>query len=130
MNENNKAKGFYLILLSAVLAAVSVALYTQVLLTTPMAYVWLVVGIICGVATLVASKMTDKKALLNWGTVVMAVCVILGLAQATTSMVYPIGYVISGLYQFSSIQSYIVFMVVGSVAWLSSVFAGFLGVMK
>ena len=68
--------------------------------------------------------------LANWGGFCAAVLMMAGLAWSLTAMVDAIGYVISGLYQFSLLQSYITFAICGGIAWVLFLVSSFMNVVN
>jgi hypothetical protein len=64
----------------------------------------------------------------NWGPALAGAAMAAGVAYGATVMSDPIGYYISGLYQFSTLQPWIIYTVVGVVALVLFWVAGFLGV--
>ena len=127
---NKKSLGFYLSIVSAIIMIAGIIIYTQVMITSPYAYVFLVLSLLTSCGAVVMSSKLDNAAVVNLFAVCAAVFTIFALAFATTSMVYPIGYVISGLYQFSSIQTFIIFAIVVGVGWLFNLISGFAGIVK
>ena len=127
---NRKTVGFYLSIVSAVVMIAGIIIYTQVLIKSPFAFVFLVLALLADCCTVVMATKSDNTTIVNLGTVCAAVFTIFAIAFATTSMVYPIGYVISGLYQFSSIQAFIIFALVAAAGWIFNLISGFTGVVK
>ena len=120
-----KAAGFYVVLVSAVLALVSVFLYSGAMITVSNTRIMLIISVIvAALALALAGKLSP--AITGWAGPICAVLTGLGIFFSVNVMADPIGYVISGLYVFSDIQGYIIFMVVAIIAMILDIVAGFM----
>lgn len=131
-NTNTKPAtgiGFFILAAAAVVGAISLVLYRSAMNTSSNAYIFMGAAIAVAVVSLVVAKMTGNG-ISNWGAAFSAALMAAGLAWSLTVMVDAIGYVISGLYQFSLLQTYITFAIVAGIAWLLFVIGGFAGVVK
>ena len=89
----------------------------------------MIAAAVVAIAALALGVATGNK-LANWGGFCAAVLMMAGLAWSLTVMVDAIGYVISGLYQFSLLQTYITFVVCGCIAWVMFLISSFMNVVN
>ena len=111
-----KKIGFYLVMAAAVLSLVSMLIYRTVLSQ---------LGLV-----LAGMKMTGAKELLNWAGPVNAVVTALTAIISCSIMLDAFGLVVSGLYQFSQIRSYVIYAAVVAIAMILNVAAGFTGIVE
>ena len=123
-----KKIGFYLVMAAAVLSLVSMLIYRTVLSQLGMVYGLSVIPAI--VAVLAGMKMTGAKELLNWAGPVNAVVTALTAIISCSIMLDAFGLVVSGLYQFSQIRSYVIYAAVVAIAMILNVAAGFTGIVE
>lgn len=125
-----KTFGFYLSLIAAVLAAVSVALYAsasnQIALVSRL--IWAAIGV--EALLIVLSAALGNKALLNLTTVFCAVLMGTALAQSFSSQLDALGYVVSGLYTMDQIMPFVRFAAVAAVSFLLFIVCSFLDMGK
>ena len=76
------------------------------------------------------AKIAGAKELINWAAPVNAVVTALTAIMSCSLMLDAFGYVVSGLYQFSQIKSYIVYAVIVVIAVILNVVAGFTGIVE
>lgn len=74
--------------------------------------------------------MTGAKELLNWAGPVNAVVTALTAIISCSIMLDAFGLVVSGLYQFSQIRSYVIYAAVVAIAMILNVAAGFTGIVE
>lgn len=122
----SKKIGFFILFAAVVVDAVAMLLYGSSYATTMNAYIWMAVAAVIGlVAAFAGSKL---PAVCNWGPALAGAAMAAGVAYGATVMSDPIGYYISGLYQFSTLQPWITYTVVAVVALVLFWIAGFMGV--
>lgn len=121
--------GFFILAAAAVIGAISIVLYGSAMNKSNSAYIFMAAAIAVAVISLIIGKV-NGSGISNWGGVIAAALMACGLAWSLTVMVDAIGYVISGLYQFSLLQTYITFTIVAGIAWFLFVVSGFAGVVK
>lgn len=125
-----KTFGFYLSLIAAALAAVSVALYAsasnQIALVSRL--IWAAIGV--EALLIVLSAALGNKALLNLATVFCAVLMGTALAQSFSSQLDALGYVVSGLYTMDQIMPFVRFAAVAAVSFLLFIVCSFLDMGK
>lgn len=122
----SKKIGFFVLFAAVVVDAVAMFLYGGSYAKTQSAYIWMAVAAVIGlVAAFAGSK---APAICNWGPAVAAAAMAAGIAYGATVMSDPIGYYISGLYQFSTLQPWIIYTAVGVIALVLFLVAGFMGV--
>lgn len=131
MNDTKakKSLGFYILAAGAVITVICIVLYGSAMNKANSAYGFMVAAAVVAIAALVIGAVTGNK-IANWGGFGAAVLMMAGLAWSLTVMVDAIGYVISGLYQFSLLQSYIVFAICGGIAWLLFLISSFMNIVK
>ena len=122
----SKKIGFYILFAAVVVDLVAIFLYGSSYATTQNAYIWMAVAAVIGLVAAFAGAKAPKVC--NWGPAVAAAAMAAGIAFGATVMADPIGYYISGLYQFSTLQSWITYTVVGVIALVLFWVAGFMGV--
>lgn len=125
-----KGFGFYCVIVSAILAAASLFLYGKSYTTNTATYLWLGIALAVDILAIVLPIAMKKGEWLNWLPVIGAVVTMWGLVQSINIMLDACGYVVSGLYQFSDIQGWVIFMVCAVLAFLVDVIAGFGKVVK
>ena len=125
-----KGFGFYLVIVSAILAAASLVLYGSSYTTNNETYMWMGIALAVDVLAVVLAIVAKKGEWLNWLPVIGAVVTMWGLLQSVNIMLDACGYVVSGLYVFSDIQGWVYFMVAAVVACLVDMIAGFAKVVK
>ena len=124
-----KSVGFFVLAAAAVVSVISIILYGSAMNKATSAYGFMIAAAVVACAALVLGAVSGNK-LANWGGALAAVLRMAGLGWSLTVMVDAIGYVISGLYQFSLLQSYITFAVCGGIAWLLFLVSSFMSVVK
>lgn len=120
----NKGIGGYFVLAAAVLSVISLFVYGMVLNKTAMVFVLTIVAVVLAVVSLVMGK--DENPIYPWVTCVNGALTALGAALSAGVMVDAIGYVISGLNTFDTIQSYVIYLVIAIAAMVCNILAGFL----
>ena len=124
-----KSVGFFVLAVAAVVSVISIILYGSAMNKATSAYGFMIAAAVVACAALVLGAVSGNK-LANWGGALATVLMMAGLGWSLTVMVDAIGYVISGLYQFSLLQSYITFAVCGGIAWLLFLVSSFMSVVK
>ena len=124
-----KSVGFFVLAVAAVVSVISIILYGSAMNKATSAYGFMIAAAVVACAALVLGAVRGSK-LANWGGALAAVLMMAGLGWSLTVMVDAIGYVVSGLYQFSLLQSYITFAVCGGIAWLLFLVSSFMSVVK
>ena len=124
-----KSVGFFVLAAAAVVSVISIILYGSAMNKATSAYGFMIAAAVVACAALVLGAVSGNK-LANWGGALATVLMMAGLGWSLTVMVDAIGYVISGLYQFSLLQSYITFAVCGGIAWLLFLVSSFMSVVK
>ena len=125
-----KSIGFFIIAAAAVVGIVSIALYGSSYNTDSKAYGFMIAAVIVAAVALVVGQVAGKGNIVNWGGVCAAALMAAGLGWSLTVMVDAIGYVISGLFQFSTLQSYITFAIVAGISWALFLIGSFTGIVK
>lgn len=128
-NKRKPAVAFYFTVAGIILTAAGILLYTTVIRTATAPYFLLAAALVIGILGLGIALKTGSE-LSEWAPVAAAVLVALGLGKSASMMVDPIGWAISGLYQFSDIASYVYFLIVGGIAVTLFVIAGFMKMTK
>ncbi|MBE6480668.1 MAG: hypothetical protein E7Z98_09260 [Olsenella sp.] len=122
----SKKIGFFVLFAAVVVDAVAMFLYGGSYAKTQSAYIWMAVAAVIGLVAAFAGP--KAPAICNWGPAVAAAAMAAGIAYGATVMSDPIGYYISGLYQFSTLQPWIIYTTVGVIALVLFLVAGFMGV--
>ena len=118
-----KSIGFYIGVIAAI---VSVVMYGSSLNTSQNAYIFLIAA--AAVALVAAILGAKLPGICNWGGAAAAALAAVGIGYSITVMADAIGYVVSGLYSFDTLQGWIRFMIVAGISWLLYIIAGFTGV--
>lgn len=118
----NRASGFYLTLVAAILALVGVIIYGRVMYTMPVVYGVLIAAIVVEVLAIVI----NKRVFNNFLPIIEGVLLGYGLAMSFFVMVNQIGYVIAGLDKIDTLYSFIAFAVIAGIGMLLNIVAGFL----
>ncbi len=126
----NKALGFYLSAVTAILAVVGVVLYGGVQYQDKLVTGLLIAAIVVGVLTVGASFAGSGLEALNLLPIVSSILLLVADGLAAGPMVREVANVIAGLNPMDTIQGWITFTVLTAVAWLLSVVATFGGVTK
>lgn len=124
-----KSVGFFVLAVAAIASVISIILYGSAMNKATSAYGFMIAAAVVACAALVLAAVKGSK-IANWGGALAAVLMMAGLGWSLTVMVDAIGYVISGLYQFSLLQSYITFAICGGIAWLLFLISSFMNVVK
>ena len=125
-----KRFGFYLLMIAAILSLASMVLYNTVLNRLGIVYGLSVITVVIAVLAFAGEKVLGSNELLNWMAPVNAVITALTAIISCSVMLDAFGYVVSGLYQFSQIQSYVIYAVVVVIAMVLNVAAGFTGIVE
>ena len=125
-----KKAGFYLVIAGALLSLVSLLVYRTVLSRLGMVYGLSVIPAIVVVMVMAGVKIAGAKELINWAAPVNAVVTALTAIMSCSLMLDAFGYVVSGLYQFNQIRSYIIYAVIVVIAVILNVVAGFTGIVE
>ena len=123
-----KKVGFYLMCAAAVLSLISMVIYRTVLSQMKIVYGLSIIPAIITILIVVIVKALGEKEVLNWAAAVNAVITALTAIISCSIMLDAFGYVVSGLYQFSQIRSYVIYAVVVVIAMILNVAAGFTGI--
>ena len=124
-----KAIGFYLVVISAILAAVSLTLYSSVFAKTDKVNTFLLGSIIAGVVV-IGFSFAVKNELTNLVAVVYSTLLFVAFCFSISPMVTPIAYWYAGLYDYSTVSAYFTFAIVVGAAWFLSIVSAFTGVLK
>lgn len=126
----NKGFGFYTTIVSAILTIAALALYGKSFTTVQIVYVWLAAALAVEVIGIIAAVIGKGGEWTNWVPVIGAAATMWGLLQGVDVMLDPCGYVVAGLYVFSDIQGWVIFMVVAVVAVIVNLIGGFAKIVK
>lgn len=125
-----KTTGFYLSAISAVLTLACIFLYGKVLFTSSYVRPLLIVSLVLSVVIL---GVTATKGKFPGGNILPLLNAVLGMAAIALSvapMVNTVVFAFMGMNPMSNAQGFLVFVSVALCAWLFSVIASFLGLVK
>ena len=122
----NKGFGFYLTLVTAILAVAAMIVYPNVMYTDSTTFIPLAIAVALVVIVLVLSIVKGNMSFMGVLPVCTTVCMAVGAVLPVGKMVNEIGYVISGLDPFSAISAFVVFEVIVVVGMLLSIIASFM----
>ena len=122
----SKKIGFFVLFAAVVVDLVALFLYGSSYVTSQSAYI--AMGIAAAVGLVAAFAASKMPAVCNWGPAIAAAAMGAGIAYAGTVMSDPIGYVVSGLYESSTLTTWITYTVVAVIALVLFWVAGFMGV--
>ncbi len=120
--------GFFISCLAIIVSIVGLALYGKAYNTSQQAYTLLIAAVVVEVLSTAGALKFPK--VFNWGAPIAGLLAAAGLVYSATVMVDPIGYVVSGLYESSTLSGFITFAVVAGVGWLLYLVASFTGLAK
>ena len=120
----------WLIAAGSFFSLVSLLVYRTVLSQLGMVYGLSVIPAIVVVMVMARVKIAGAKELINWAAPVNAVVTALTAIMSCSLMLDAFGYVVSGLYQFSQIKSYVIYAVIVVIAMTLNVVAGFTGLVE
>lgn len=125
-----KTTGFYLSAISAVLTLACIFLYGKVLFTSSYVRPLLIVSLVLSVVIL---GVTATKGKFPGGNILPLLNAVLGMAAIALSvapMINTVVFAFMGMNPMSNAQGFLVFVGVALCAWLFSVIASFLGLVK
>ena len=125
-----KGFGFICAIISAVLAAAALVMYGGSYTTNQTTYMWLGIALAVDVLAILLAVVVKKGEWINWLPAIGAVVTMWGLLQSVNIMLDAVGYVVAGLYVFSDIKGWVIFMVLAVLAFLFDVIGGFAKVVK
>jgi len=125
-----KTAGFYLSALSAVLALVCVFLYGSVLFTSSYVRPLLIANVVLSALILVLVAANKPVPGGNLLPLVGAILCMAAVALSIAPMVNTVVFAFMGMNPMSNAQGFLVFAGFGLCAWLLSVIASFLGLVK
>lgn len=120
--------GFYIAVIAAVVGIVSIIMYGSSLNKSQNTYIFLIAAAVVACAAALLSK--KSPGICNWGGAAAAALAAVGIGYSITVMADAIGYVISGLYSFDTLQGWIRFMIAAGISWLLYIIAGFTGMAR
>ena len=124
-----KTTGFYLSMLSCILALVCIFLYGNVLYTNTYVRPLLIAGVAVSVLLLVLAG-KGKTTIVNILPLLSAILCMAAVALSIAPMVNTVVFAFMGMNPMSNAQGFLVFAGAGLCAWLLSVIAAFLGIVK
>lgn len=121
----NKAAGFYLTAIAAILSIASIFVYMTVMYKFLPVYLMLVLAVVLAAAGLILAAIKGGNEILNWLPVVNAVLMASAAVWSFFVMVNQIGYVIASLDPVSTITTFIIFVVTAVLAMILNIAAAF-----
>lgn len=121
----NKTVGFYITVLATILAVVGLVLYVSTSNALTLVMVLLGIAIAVEVVLIVVSRVIGNKPVLNLASSINAVLLGFALVQSFNPQLDAIGYVVSGLYTYDQISSFVNFVIVAAIAFLLYIVASF-----
>lgn len=126
--KNKLSIGFFAMFAAIIVGIVSIVLYGNAYITSQPAYKFMIAAAVVAAISLLGAQKLPK--IFNWGAPIAALLFAAGIGYSATVMADPIGYVISGLYNFDTLRGYISFCVAAVIAWVLYLAAGFMGMAK
>lgn len=126
----NKAVGFYLTAIAAILSFAGIFLYMTVMYKFTPVYILLAAAVVLALAGLAASCFLGVKEIFNWLPVINAVAMASAAVWSFFVMVNQIGYVIALLDPVSTISTFIAFVALAVVTMILNIAAAFTGLEK
>lgn len=126
--KNKVGIGFFIMCLAVITGVVSIALYGNAYATSKSAYGYLIAAVV--VAAIAAAGSLKMPRFFSWGAPIAAALAAAAIAYSATVMADPIGYVISGLYDSSTLTGYIRFCIAIVITWLLYLVVGFMGMAR
>ncbi|GAA0799732.1 hypothetical protein GCM10008910_26410 [Faecalicatena orotica] len=124
----NKAIGFYFSILGAVLALAGIIVYRQAKNTEPLIMTLLAAVVLLQAAAVVFLAFVRGRKAVNLVIMADAVLVAAALVLSFRTQVDALGYVVSGLYGFETVKSYVfsaVFMLISLIMYWIASYHGF-----
>ena len=126
----NKTVGFYISVVACVLALVALVLYVPTAGALSLVIGLLIAAIVIEVALIAVSWVIGNKPVLNLASSINAVLLGYAIVTSFNPQLDAIGYVVSGLYTFEQIQSFVYFVIVAAIAFLLYIVASFMNLGK
>lgn len=126
MTMKDKAVGFYITIIAAVLSAIGLILYPKVMYKLPIVYIFCTLAVVITVIAVVLSAMGKKITVLKFLPVVNSVLMASAAVWAVNLMVNQIGYVIAELDEKSTIMGLIYFEVAAVLSMLLNIISSFM----
>lgn len=121
-----KTVGFYISVLATILAIVGLVIYSSTSGALALVYALIGIAIAVEVVLIVVSKVIGNKPVLNLASSICAVLMGGAIVQSFNPQLDPIGYVVSGLYTYDQISSFVNFVIVVAIAFLLYIVASFM----
>lgn len=125
-----KKLSFYLMIVAAILALVSLTFYKTASVVQPEINTYVIIGVVLTVAMMVLAALKSKPRFLNLCATVIAVVFAWGLIQSVNMQLDPLGWWIAGLYTYDQVKGYIFFAVMLGIAILLDLIASFIDLQK
>ena len=129
MNNKKKTFGFVIVAVTTILAVVCTYLYKSVMIQNSLTYGLMIAAAVVGALALILAMATGKE-IANLFALVHTILIMAALGNSIAPMVNEIGLVYAGLNPKTNLTGFITFAVVSGIAWLISVIACFMGVVK
>ena len=126
----DKKASFYLMIVSAVLALISLTFYSRAVVVQPDVKAIVIAGVVLTAVMAVLAGLKSRPRALNLCATVIAVVLAWGLIQSVNPQLDSLGWWISGLYTFEQVKGYIYFAVLLGIAVLLDLAASFIDLQK
>lgn len=121
----NKALGFYLAAVVAVLSLVSVIVYGSVLVQDSIVTVLMIAAAVLAVATAVLGKLVENNWIVALVPVVNCAVITMAIGAAFLPMIDQIAFVVTALDPYSTISALVIFAVIAVIALVANVVSCF-----
>lgn len=128
--KKKQSIGFYAMILAAILSVAGLAVYGSVMYTLNLVRYLLIAAVALAAVVIVLTFVIGHKSIFSAVTVINAALMAASAVYGASLMVNQIGYVIAGLDDMSTIQSFITFTVIAVISMLLYIIASFLPMAK
>lgn len=128
--KKKQSAGFYALILGAVLSVAGLVTYGSVMYTMSLVRYLLIAAVVLAAVVVVLTFTVGYKSVFSAVTVINAALMAAAAVYGASLMVNQIGYVIAGLDEMSTINSFITYTVIAVVSMLVYIVASFLPMAK
>lgn len=128
--KKKQSAGFYALILGAVLSVAGLVTYGSVMYTMSLVRYFLIAAVVLAAVVVVLTFAVGYKSVFSAVTVINAALMAAAAVYGASLMVNQIGYVIAGLDEMSTINSFITYTVIAVVSMLVYIVASFLPMAK
>ena len=129
MNSKKMTPGFVLVAVTTILALVCTFLYKSAMIQNSLTYVLMIAAAVAGALALVLAMVKGQE-IANFVAMLHTILIMVAIGNSIAPMVNEMGLVFAGLNPTTNLTGFLTFVVVSCIAWLISVIASFMGIIK